>query len=242
MNHDPIPVLALHGVGMCPELFEPTIAALSGVPCLAPRRLGYRDADRPHSLDDMVDDVVSMIERHGPLVVVGVSGGATLALAAALRAPAALRGVVAHEPLVGPLAPALHRMVAASADLLAADPEPAAVAGFVQRLVGVATWEAMTPAARGFADLHAEVVRGEVPHFVGFAPSAADLSTLRAPITVSTGEHSIPARHEVARVLVSTCAAAGAVVPDAGHLAHWENPVGFASIVRDHLDRTLGHP
>ena len=89
-----------------------------------PGRRGRRDRPRrggatatppvappPTSLDDASDDLAALLDRLGleQVTVVGVSAGATLTFAFALRHPDRVVGALSHEPLLGPIAPELAR-------------------------------------------------------------------------------------------------------------------------------------
>jgi pimeloyl-ACP methyl ester carboxylesterase len=242
-------VVLLHGVGLAPCTFDPLMDALRhALPDLrAPLRLAYRDGSRPAAYTSVEDEAGDLVRREvdgradpaRPCAVVGVSGGATLALALAAIGHPAVVAVVAHEPLVGPLAPELHQVVTASADLLAAgDDEPAVRAtAFVRRLVGDAVWHDLPRELRAFTADHAVAVIDEVPRFAAFAPGEAALRAAATTVTVTTGGASHARRHQVADVLGDR-GLHTATVEGATHLASWEAPGAFARVVRAALDRS----
>lgn len=254
-DHDDLAVsiTLVHGVGLDPALFDELRAELLAEPTDAPTdspslvvnvavRRGYDDGASPAAtFDELLADVAAIVDRGAPTLLVGVSGGATLALAAAVSAMPGVVGVVAHEPLVGPLASDLHALVSASAAALAASSDPTAALAFVERLVGVDTWSRLPASARVFTERHADVVRAEVPLFLAFAPSADELASSAVPIVVTTGSASAPARHAAAAVLETHAGATARTVDGAGHLVHRERPSSFASIIRAALDR-VGEP
>jgi len=233
----PPSVLFLHGVGMSPMLFDRVRRVLRPMDTTAPLRAGYREATHSGSLDGMVEDTASIVRGGRPTALVGVSGGATLALALACRHPtedlarAGVQRVVVHEPLVGPLAPGLHEAIVARAAALASDEDPSSPLRFVQDLVGQDTWRRMPPAMQTFATAHAAMVRREVPLFTSFAPAAASIAEVRLPLTVTVGADSPAPRHEAAAVLARIAGAAVQVVPG-GHLACWEHPEFYADTIR----------
>lgn len=249
-DHDQpaVSITLLHGVGLAPGLFDELVDGLldeladeptgssSTVVNVAVRR-GYDGRSLPaETFDDLLADVAAIVDRAAPTLLVGVSGGATLALAAALSAMPGVVGVVAHEPLVGPLAAELHALVSTSAAALAASPEPAAALAFVERLVGADTWSRLPAEARAFTERHVDAVQAEVPLFLAFAPSAEQLAACAVPIVVTTGAASPPARHAAAVVLERLAGVTVRAVDGAGHLCHWERPAAFASIIRSALD------
>jgi pimeloyl-ACP methyl ester carboxylesterase len=251
-------ILFVHGVGLDPRLFEPIMSMLSqrsAAPLRPPYQTSRRaQADANHHDIDIADDVADdcgnadshagyvvsqadalldrLVDTHD-VTLVGVSGGATLVLAATSRRHpglAAVTGVIAHEPLVGPLAADLHDAVAESAQMLSDDPADSAAAAFVQRLVG-ATWNSLPSAHTEFARDHADVIRREVPGFAAYAPTASELASARLPITITTGGLSSQRRHRAAQVVADACGATSLVIVGTGHLVHWEQPAEFAAII-----------
>jgi len=243
----PVSVLLLHGAGLSPRLFDPLVDRLVEAEpdrsVVAPLRAGY-ETDAPlHQFTDMVHDVVARARSAGRTLLVGMSGGATLALAALLTGDRSIVGAIAHEPLVGPLARDLHLAVTARAAALATSPGAEPVVDFVAGLVGQQTWASLPADVGEFVEEHHDVIRREVPGFVAFAPALSSIRSIRVPLTVSTGQFSGPSRHAAAAVI----AGAGSplvrieVVPEAGHLACWQRPTEIARIVRRHLTALEEH-
>lgn len=234
-------VVLLHGVGLAPCTFDPLLAMLPR--STAPLRRPYRP-DRPAAplpatiVDEAAELLAEIFDAGDPArstVVVGVSGGATLALAMASVGHPRLLGVVAHEPLVGPAAPALHRAVSDAAHTLATGPGSAPVRAtqFVRGLVGEFTWARLPEEAVAFPGAHADAVHAEVPRFVRFELPPGGFVT---PVTVSTGERSHERRRHAAQVL-EAAGAHSVVVPGAGHLAAWEQPATVVSLVTAEAER-----
>jgi pimeloyl-ACP methyl ester carboxylesterase len=238
-------ILFIHGVGLDPRLFEPIMNMLSQ-PSAAPLRPPYELAHRvsventcgsaqvaSSYVNSQADALLDRLVDTHDVTLVGVSGGATIVLAATTRRHPgldAVTGVIAHEPLVGPLAADLHSAVADSAQLLADDLADTAGADFVHRLVG-ATWSSLPSAHTEFAHDHADVIRREVPGFAAYAPTADELATARLPLTVTTGDLSSQRRHRAARVVADNCGATALVIGGAAHLVHWEQPAEFAAVI-----------
>ena len=100
-------IVLLHGIATTASVWDRVVAALAS--------LGVHDVvalQRPctGSLDDELGAIAPLTED---ALVVGQSGGATLALALASSSHR-LAGAVAHEPAVGSLVPALLAPVAAA--------------------------------------------------------------------------------------------------------------------------------
>ncbi len=234
---EPGVVVLLHGVGLTPELFDPVRSLLaSTVDSIAPLRGPYQSENSQAPSQPVVvqaGSIIRSLDAIGPVLVVGVSGGATLALAIALIGSPNVIGVIAHEPLVGLLADELHSIVTAASVRLARTNHAEAVAEFVQTLVGPTTWSTVPEEARHFVDRHASVIRAEVAQFVAFAPTASQLDGRRTPFLVTTGARSPSFRHAAAAALTDATRARSTVIPGAGHLANWEQPQAFAELIVD---------
>ena len=137
-----------------------------------------------------------------------------------------------HEPALGPLAPGVHALITGLAHASGAAASDAAGADIIaSTLAGPATWGALGTAGRMEARLHAEVACAEVPRFAEFAPSPAELAAPARGARRSWRRSARAAAPSGARRRACSCASGGAVaarVPDAGNLAHLDNPVALA--------------
>jgi pimeloyl-ACP methyl ester carboxylesterase len=229
---EPGAVLFLHGVGLDPRLFDPLMALLPHRHTTAPLRTPYdRPAAPPAGVVAQATELAELLGGAADVTVVGVSGGATLALALAMLGPPGVVRIVAHEPLVGPLAPDLHAAITASAAALEATPGPDGVFEFLARLVGADTWAGLPAHAHRFAADHAGVVRAEARSFAAFAPSAAELAAISVPLVVTAGARSHPRRRAAAARLGDLAPVRTACIADAGHLVHIERPEAFAEVI-----------
>ena len=232
-------VVLVHGVGLDGTLFGPVAERLvaTGTGATVVARRGYDDRYATADLGRHVDDLATAVAEApgtGPVVVAGVSGGATLALALAVGGTPRLAAAIAHEPLVGPLAPTQHDVISHSIDTLLHDDGPDAVEAFLERLVTPPTWAALDPDVRAAAVARAATVRTEAAGFATFAVGGADLAAAAVPITWTVGAGSPPWRHDAATI----GAAHGVqVVPvDCVHTPQVEDPDGFVAVV----DHTIG--
>jgi pimeloyl-ACP methyl ester carboxylesterase len=238
-------VLLLHGVGIGPASFAPlaSLVAGAGFRAVVVHRPGYGAAAAQGFLPplDQVGLLASLVGDHSedPLAgVVGVSGGATLALLLAARLAATddmLVPVVAHEPLLGPLAAALHHRVRRAVSALGPAGRPAppiATTGFVRRLAGEATWGRLPASERAEVDANSALIAAEARAFADLALTGADLARLRpsSPLVTTVGSSSGGERRSAATVLASLARARALTVPDAGHLAHVDAPAAFAAV------------
>jgi len=241
-------VVLVHGVGIGAWAFAEVAAALvRDHRVLVPHRRGYGPDDgrgpgggvrAPESVTvgEQVDDLLALLAAREvrEATFVGVSGGATLVLALAMTAPTVVGVAVVHEPALGPLAPDLHAvLLAAAARLAAAGHGPDGVRDFMAGLVGEDRMSALPPAGLKEILRRWEVVRLEVPAFVAFAPSAADLTRLSAVnLVTSVGARSPAFRQLAAGVLLDQAGARVDVLDGVRHLPQLEAPEAFEKLIR----------
>ena len=241
-GHGPTVVL-LHPTGLGPAVLAPFAERLApDHDVVIPHRRGYgRSAalDAPVSLDDHLDDLTMVLELvqpvddSEPVTLVGISAGATIALAYAAHHPTTDLRILAHEPLFGPLAPLLHGRVTGRIDrLLARADQPLELSLFISELVGLPTWNALPAAWREGVEANRGAALAEVGFYAAFALGDSDLTEIgRQGLTTSVGARSNEGRQEAAEVLrehgIGTI-----VLPDCGHLAPVDAPATFADAVR----------
>ena len=150
-------------------------------------------------------------------VVVGQSGGATLALALA-ASDVPIRGALCHEPAAGSLAPRLLDPVAAAY-------REGGVAGFGAALYGPSWTLEFAP--------DPDAVARDLPMFRAFEPAAAAAGQGRVRTTV--GEFSPAVRHDAAAALSTRFGFDHVVLPDTAHFAAWDAPDRFADAICDFL-------
>ena len=214
------------GVGIAGWSFEDLAALLRGRV-----RVVVHERATGQPFEEQVDALEEVVQAQQGAAVVGVSGGATLGLALAIRRPAALLGSVLHEPLVGPLQPGLDARVRELSGQLSRDPAYGAMA-FVAELVGVRTWNQLPEERRrGIGDLD-ESVAADVNSFCSFAPTIEQLHHVRGlPLVASHGHRSSPEREAVTALLEEHCGATGLRIEDCGHAAQLDNPSGLMAAI-----------
>lgn len=225
-------IVLLHGVGVGPDSFLELARLLEpDHRVIVPERLG--DANAAASLDEQAAAVAALLVDLDAIGarVVGVSGGATLALLLAIRHRHVVGSVVLHEPLVGRLAPALHARFSGAAEQAARS--DAAALAVVRGVLGEPTWDRLGPVGQaGVAGL-APRARLEVPVFAAFDPTAGELASLVGlPVLTTVGGTSHPDRQDVVQVLTMVAGADHAMIEGVGNVAHLDDPAAFAALLR----------
>jgi pimeloyl-ACP methyl ester carboxylesterase len=237
-------VVLVHGVGIGAWAFAEVAAALAADHrVLVPHRRGYRpdgcqvEVPRWAAVDEQVDDLLRVLVSRGigEATFVGVSGGATLVLALAMAAPGMVRTAVVHEPVIGPLAPELHTVLkAAAARLSSSGVGVDGVLEFITGLVGEERMAGLPAAGRHAIRRASAVVRAEVPAFIAFAPTAANLARLvDVPLVASLGSRSPEPRRLAAAVLAERAGARVEVLDGVRHLPQLEAPAAFEKVIRE---------
>jgi pimeloyl-ACP methyl ester carboxylesterase len=74
-------------------------------------------------------------------------------------------------------------------------------------------------------------------------PGPLPLDSFATPTLIITGEHDLPERIEVADALAKRLPSAErAIIPDAGHLPNFDNPVAYTGVLRTFLERHASAP
>ena len=200
-------VLFVHGVGLGPETFADAVDAATnrGHAASVHVRRGYDTRPPTDSFDQHLADLTATVDvlvaEHGPVVVAGVSGGATLALAlAATSGERARHTTVVHEPLLGPLAVEQHDRVVASIEAFRSSNDSYGFEGFMRRLVTPGTWDQLSEPIRASARRHAPSARVEVRGFTDFSIGPRALHASARTTTWSIGTCSPPWRHDASAV------------------------------------------
>jgi pimeloyl-ACP methyl ester carboxylesterase len=204
-------------------------------------------SDRAIALGDEVAFIEPVLARAGsPLVLVGHSYGAAIALVAALARPERVRALALYEPTLFSLVDAeapppndadgIRAAVAAAANALDAGDRDRAAACFIDYWMGPGSWQA-TPAKRQPAIAASVTNVRRWAHALLTEPTPlAAFRTLDVPVLYMTGRRSTTSARAVARLL---CAALPRVqrveFEDAGHMG----PITHAEQVNEAIARFI---
>ena len=204
-------------------------------------------SDRVIALRDEVALIEPVLARAGaPLVLVGHSYGAAVALIAALDRPERVRGLALYEPTLfsvidGEKPPpndgdGIANAVAAAAAALDAGDRDAAAAHFIDYWMGPGSWRD-TPEKRKPAIAASIVNVRRWRHALVTEPTPlAAFARLDVPALYLTGGRSTVAAHAVARLLGSVLPRVErAEIADAGHMG----PITHAGVVNDAIAQFL---
>ncbi len=243
------PILGIHGSPGSSALWEDAARRLCRHGrCILYDRRGFHRSPLPDGttaidLDDHVDDALGLLDvlSARPAVVIGRSTGGLVALRLALREPGAVLGLALLEPALFTIDPgaATWAMGLRERVLDAAEDDPGAAAGTVVRdALGEQVWASWPAELQDLLDGTSPAVLAEArgkgldlsadPYVV----DPTDLSTLRPPVLLVSGEHSpAPLRAVVERLADAVPEAAKVVVPG-GHLIDPASPEVLAFVDR----------
>ena len=208
----PVKVCLIHGAATMARVWAEVAAALPpDWEVVSPERAASG------SLETELDDLEPVCRD--ATAVVGISGGATLVLALAMRGvPMSL--ALAHEPAVGSLLPGL---LAPMADAY----QRGGVEAFASTLYGPLWEPSMAPEDPAAVARDRAMCRSFEP-----GPPAPV-----SHLVTCVGELSPPIRWQAAHALADRYGIPRAVVPGVGHAAHLESPAIFAGFIESAVDR-----
>jgi 3-oxoadipate enol-lactonase len=180
-----------------------------------------------------------------PVVAVGISVGATIAIDLARTRPELVRAVVAHESPwhVTHHRPTFRQIRALSKMnwLAACGHQAQAAAAFLRFAYtyrdGGSAWDRFPDDWRQTVRDNADATLKDVRVAIGRYPSARLLATVDRPVVCSYGERSSMTMGRVTRSLAQAIPGAALVqIPNAGHAASFDAPSIFAKAIEDVLE------
>ena len=243
-----VPVLLIHPAGSTAS----TWGAVPGdLVRLGHRVISYDRRGNARSLGEPVRsvsthtaDAAALLEylRTPPAVVVGTSAGATIAIDLAVRRPDLVRAVVAHEAPwrftrhlpAGSQVAALVRIGWNVLRRREGDAAEALLRGAYGYRGGGSAWDDFPEEWRRAGRENARAALADFRNSIGEYPSAAALSTIRAPVVCSYGERSPANMFRFARALAAAIPAARVEkIADAGHAAPFDATRDFVQLIAD---------
>jgi pimeloyl-ACP methyl ester carboxylesterase len=205
-------------------------------------------SDQVISLSDEVDFIEPVLAQAGnPLILIGHSYGAAVALMAALRWPERIKAMVIYEPTLFSLVDSQQRppndvdgirnAVAAASAALAQNDQDAAAKHFIDFWMGAGAWSE-TPDQRrpSIATSVVNVRRWGHALFTERTPIEA-FAKLAFPILYLLGEKSPASAHAVAQVLLPALPQAQSIVlRNKGHMGPITHPADVNAQIKIFLD------
>jgi 3-oxoadipate enol-lactonase len=243
-------VVLLHGFPLGRGMWKEQISGIGSIyRVIAPDLRGHGDSPAPegdYTIDEMADDVIELLDTLGldlPVVLGGLSMGGYVALSMVTRYPERVRALILMDTRAAADSPeaAAKREELARAVLAAGHPGPA-VEAMIPRLFARITLEERPERVAPMRELmERNTARGVVGALRAMASRPdrrADLGSIRVPTLVMVGEEDVVTPPAEAQSLADGISGAGLeVIPDAGHLAPYENHAVANAVILRFLDR-----
>ncbi|MBT2291781.1 alpha/beta hydrolase [Paenibacillus albidus] len=232
-------LLFLHGGGLSGRMWAEVVRELDDYHCIVPDlpEHGQSAGVKPLSTDFCLRQMEMLLERRGPVHVIGLSLGGALALSMLRTMPDRIHSMVLSGTaagmsrmtamlLNGAAAP-LYNMLSAKTLAQSMMKQFHIPESFRQSLVE----DAAAMNAGVTRRMHAMLSEIRLP---------AENST---PLLVLVGERENKlARRAAARIAATVPASKGAVVPKVGHVWSYERPALFAQVIRHWVEQKEVHP
>jgi 3-oxoadipate enol-lactonase len=242
-------VVLLHGFPLGRAMWKEQVAGIGSIyKVIAPDLRGHGDSPAPegdYTIDEMADDVIELLDRLGlddPVVVGGLSMGGYVAVSLVARYPERVRALMLMDTRAAADSPeaAQKREELARAVLAAGNAGPA-VEAMTPRLFARITLEQrperVTPMRELMARNTPRGIVGALRAMASRPDRRADLAAIRVPTLVMVGEEDVVTPPSEAQSLADAISGARLeVIPEAGHLAPYENPAIANSVILRFLD------
>lgn len=222
------------------QRFERLLAErVPGVETVAVDLPGHGDADADPTLD-LAGSAAHLVDTGGPAVYVGYSMGGRVALHAALAAPDRVRALVLIGATAGIDDPDERSARRAADERLADRIEQIGVEAFLHEWLRNPLFAGLSADAADVDDRLRNTARNLAASLRATgtgtqAPLWGRLQEIVVPVLVLAGENDAKFRQLGARLAGGIPLATLAIVPDAGHTVHLEQPAATADIVADWL-------
>jgi pimeloyl-ACP methyl ester carboxylesterase len=246
-----VPILLIHPAGATASTWGRFVDELArSARVISYDRRGYvRSGGEPvRSIATHTADAAALLDalQTPPVVAVGTSIGATIAIDLALRRPDLVRAVVAHEsPWRVTRQPPTRSQIAALASmswLAARGRHTDAAARFLRFAYtyrdGHSAWDAFPEKWRHTVSENARAALTDIRIAISGYPPANALATIKPPVVCSYGARSTETMARVTRALARAIPTSTvSEIQDAGHAPTFDAPGNFAQAV---IDATRG--
>lgn len=230
-------VLLLHGFPLSRAMWEEQLTGLGSIyRVIAPDLRGFGESPVPegvYTMDAMADDVAELLETldiMGPVVVGGLSMGGYVALSLAARYPTRVRALILMDTRAGADTPeAAQGREATARTVLATDSAAPVVDAMLPRLFSKLTLEQrperVEPLKAIMDQTAPKGIAGALRGMASRPDRRGDLAKIAVPTLVLVGEEDILTPPAEAKAMAEAIPNAQLeVIPQAGHLAPYENP------------------
>ncbi len=242
-------VVLLHGFPLGREMWREQVNGIGSIyRVIAPDLRGHGDSPAPegaYTIDEMADDVVELLDTLSlgkPVVVGGLSMGGYVALSLIARYPERVRGLMLMDTRAGADSPeAVDKREELARAVLAAGNAGPAVEAMTPRLFAKITVEQhpekVTPLRELMERNTARGIVGALRAMASRPDRVGDLAAISVPTLVLVGEDDVVTPPSEAQSLADAIAGARLeVIPEAGHLAPYENPSVANAVMLRFLD------
>jgi pimeloyl-ACP methyl ester carboxylesterase len=237
-------VVLLHGFPISRVMWEPQVSGIGSIyRIIAPDLRGHGDSPAPEgifTMDEMADDVIELLDTlhlDEPVVVGGLSMGGYVALSLVARYPHRVGALMLMDTRAGADTPeaAQKREESAQAVIAAGNPGPV-IEAMIPRLFTKKTLdlhpERVEPVR---AAMEKNTPRGIAGALRGMAirpDRRGDLAAITVPTLVLVGDEDVITPPAEAQAMADAIKNASlAVIPDAGHLAPYEEPAAANAVI-----------
>jgi len=242
-----VPILLIHPAGATASTWGSVVDELSRIGrVIAYDRRGYaRSGGEPaRSISAHTADAAAILDslQTQPAVVVGTSAGAAIAVDLAVRRPALLRAVIAHE---FPWRFARHRPTASQVKALAkigslallrryGDAAETLLRSAYTYRDGRSAWDDFPEEWKRTARANARTALADFRNSIADYPSAKDLASVGVPVVCTYGARSPMSMIRLVQALAAAIPTGAArEIAGAGHAAPFDATADFVQVVAD---------